>query len=112
MNVRTCEIIWLSSIQEDRFPAISSRHHVVNSPGIFDPRFSWHGSTEAGNASNVSNVNRQGLTPSPHLITTADQLFSRMGLHHERKTLWENAPVAIRATDDCRLARASLALLD
>ncbi|MCX6970306.1 MAG: hypothetical protein NTV93_09160, partial [Verrucomicrobia bacterium] len=47
-----------------------------------------------------------------HLITTADQLFSRMGLHHERKTLWENAPVAIRATDDCRLARASLALLD
>jgi hypothetical protein len=33
---------------------------VVNSPGIFDPRFSWHGSSAAENA---NNVNRQGLTP-------------------------------------------------
>jgi hypothetical protein len=41
---------------------------VVNSPGIFDPRFSWHGSSEAGNA---SNVNRQGLTPSSNLPSTA-----------------------------------------
>jgi len=47
-----------------------------------------------------------------HLITTADQLLARLGRHEERKRLWKNAPAETRATDDCRLARASLALLD
>ncbi len=47
-----------------------------------------------------------------HLITTADQIFSRRGLQDERKALWKNAPAETQATDDCRLARASLALLD
>jgi hypothetical protein len=47
-----------------------------------------------------------------HLIATADQMFSRMGRHEERKTLWHNAPAETRATDDCRLAQANLALLD
>ncbi|MFM8764660.1 MAG: hypothetical protein ACKOEZ_07490, partial [Spartobacteria bacterium] len=47
-----------------------------------------------------------------HLISTADQMLSRMGLHKERKALWKNAPAETLATDDCRLAQANLALLD
>jgi len=54
----------------------------------------------------------RGDYTDPHLIATADQMLSRMGLHEERKSLWENAPAGTRATDDCRLALASLALLD
>jgi hypothetical protein len=34
---------------------------MVNSPGIFHPRFSWH---ESSAARNDEYVNRQGLTPS------------------------------------------------
>jgi hypothetical protein len=47
-----------------------------------------------------------------HLISTADQMLSRMGLHEERRALWQNASAETRATDDCRLAQANLALLD
>jgi hypothetical protein len=47
-----------------------------------------------------------------HLITTADRIFSRLGLQEERKALWKNASAETRGTDDCRLAQASQALLD
>ena len=46
------------------------------------------------------------------LLVTADQTLSGLGLHEERRALWQNAPPEARATDDCRQTQAALAFLD
>jgi len=47
-----------------------------------------------------------------NLLTSADKALSGFGLHAERKLLWQAASTETKATDDYRLAMASLALLD
>lgn len=47
-----------------------------------------------------------------NLLVSADKALTGFGLHDERKRLWQGAPAETKATDDYRLAMASLALLD
>ena len=47
-----------------------------------------------------------------NLLTSVDKALSGFALHVERKGLWKGAPAETKATDDYRLAMASLTFLD